>query len=67
MYNKWWESGLRNFLVIQQPDAQWFESRGDEYFFFIFLFSLSFSLLILKVISINLQNLVKIYGASHEL
>ena len=36
----WWPSGIRGYLVIlPQPDAQWFESRCDQYFFlYIFFF-----------------------------
>ena len=31
-----WLSGLSGFLVIQQPDAQLFESRRDQHFLYIF-------------------------------
>ena len=49
----WWPSGLGGFLVIQQPDVQWFE-----------LFSLPFSMPITKLFK---ENVIKTYYAVQEL
>ena len=38
VYHMWWLSGLRGYLVIQQPDAHLFKSRLDQYFFLYIVF-----------------------------
>ena len=52
--------------LVQQPDAQWFESGRDKYLFFRnFLFFVIFPANFKK--HIRMQNLIKLYGAVREL
>ena len=56
----YWSKRLSSgILLIQQPDAQWFESRRENIFFVIFFFfSLSFPLPIFKI-GVSMQILIK--------
>ena len=65
IYDMWWQSVLKGFLVIEQSDAQSFESSRYQYLFFIFflvfvIFPANFKN------CISMQNLIKIYGAAES-
>ena len=51
-------------FIIQQPDAQWYESRRDKYFILYIFFSLSFLVLISKMYKYVKSDQSSIHGVS---